>query len=325
MYYRECPSCRNQIGYTLKQSRNSAESKKSLCQSCAGKKLHSERPELGKKISEINLGRKHTEDTKKKMSISQEKKWTDEMRKEFGANMSGEKNHFFGKTHTKETLEKIKQTRAENPYIPTDETKQKISLSSKGKNNPMYGKTFYDAWVAKYGIEEADKKLIAYKENASKRTKGKNNPMYGKPSPQGSGNGWSGWYKGWFFRSLMELSYMINEIEKNNLEWKSVETWDFKIIYEDENGVERNYFADFLIGNRLIEIKPQKLQNTVRNSLKRKAAEEYCKQHSLIYEVMDYEKISFDKMKKLVESNEVIFTSKYQQKFTERNDDNDNK
>jgi hypothetical protein len=33
--------------------------------------------------------------------------------------------------------------------------------------------------------------------------------MYGKPSPQGSGNGWSGWYKGKYFRSIMELSFIV--------------------------------------------------------------------------------------------------------------------
>ena len=42
----------------------------------------------------------------------------------------------------------------------------------------------------------------------SNASKGKNNPMYGKPSPQGSGNGWSGWYKGIYFRSLLYSSFM---------------------------------------------------------------------------------------------------------------------
>ncbi|MBR4316812.1 MAG: hypothetical protein IKP65_07630 [Alphaproteobacteria bacterium] len=44
--------------------------------------------------------------------------------------------------------------------------------------------------------------MIELKKKYSEKSKGKNNPMYGKPAPKGSGNGVSGWYKGWFFRSL---------------------------------------------------------------------------------------------------------------------------
>jgi len=48
--------------------------------------------------------------------------------------------------------------------------------------------------------------------------------MYGKPAPIGSGNGWSGWYKGWYFRSLLELSFMINVIERFKMSWQNAET-----------------------------------------------------------------------------------------------------
>ena len=66
------------------------------------------------------------------------------------------------------------------------------------------------------------------KENAQiRRTQcasiGEKNAQYGKPAYGGSGNGWSGWYKEWYFRSIMELSFMINYIEKNNLKWKTAE------------------------------------------------------------------------------------------------------
>ena len=44
--------------------------------------------------------------------------------------------------------------------------------------------------------------------------------MYGRFSPRGSGNGWSGWYKEWYFRSLLELSYMINETKFNMGYWR---------------------------------------------------------------------------------------------------------
>ena len=80
--------------------------------------------------------------------------------------------------------------------------------------------------------------------------------MYGKPSPQGSGNGWSGWYKGWYFRSLLELSYMILVIERFNISWSNGEK--IKITYKNFSGINRNYFPDFLLNNKyIIEIKPK--------------------------------------------------------------------
>ena len=53
--------------------------------------------------------------------------------------------------------------------------------------------------------------------------------MFGRPTPQGSGNGWKGWYKGWFFRSLKELSYVVNVLEPNGDIWESAE--NIKIPY----------------------------------------------------------------------------------------------
>ena len=43
---------------------------------------------------------------------------------------------------------------------------------------------------------------------------GEQNPMFGKQTPTGAGNGWSGWYKDWYFRSLGELSYVVNVLHE---------------------------------------------------------------------------------------------------------------
>jgi hypothetical protein len=45
----------------------------------------------------------------------------------------------------------------------SDDFKQKISKSTSGKNNPMFGKSVYSVWIEKYGKEIADNKLIEYK------------------------------------------------------------------------------------------------------------------------------------------------------------------
>ena len=56
-----------------------------------------------------------------------------------------------------------------------------------------------------YGLE----KSIKIRNKISLASSGENNHMFGKPSPQGSGNGWSGWYKSWFFKRtfLYDICY----------------------------------------------------------------------------------------------------------------------
>lgn len=38
----------------------------------------------------------------------------------------------------------------------TQAQKDRMSKRMSGKNNPMYGRSFYDVWVEKYGKEEAE-------------------------------------------------------------------------------------------------------------------------------------------------------------------------
>lgn len=105
-----------------------------------------------KKISKVNRGRPCKEENKKK----------------FSKMYSGSGNPFYGKHHTKETLEKIQRNR--KPFIWSKEIRDKVSktLRKKYKNgeivNAMYGK---------HHTEETKKKL-------SLIFSGENNPMYGK-------------------------------------------------------------------------------------------------------------------------------------------------
>lgn len=220
------------------------------------------------------------------------------------ASQIGEKNPFYGKKHTKKTKLKISK---------------KISVLSAGINNGMYGKTFYEIWVEKYGKEIADSKLLLTKNKHSENNRGAANPMYGKPLSQGSGNGWSGWYNGWFFRSLRELTFMIEVIEKLNHKWESAETNKWKIQYKDYSGQLRNYSPDFIVDNQyMIEIKPTKLWNTDTVIRKKKAAELFCLKHNLTYKLVDIEILSSDKIKELYDRKEIKFTDRYEQKFKEK-------
>jgi hypothetical protein len=231
------------------------------------------------------------------------------------AGYKGENNPFFGKTHDKETIKKMVENRDYSAY-KTEEFSIKMSLLTSGEQNGMYGKTFYKQWVEKYGEEIANEKLKEFKIKQSLLNSGENNPMYGKPSPNGSGQGWKGHYKGWFFRSLRELSYMINVIEKHNYSWKSGET--IKIDYIDPLGHKRTYRPDFIINESiLVEVKPFRLHNTPLIKCKSNSAIEYCKTHNMQFQIIDPIMLTSQEIKELVDTNKIVFTERYKQKYQE--------
>ena len=124
----------------------------------------------------------HTEESKIKMSESHK----------------GENNHFYGKSHSQETKDKISDLKR-GKYIGNEnhmfgknhsqETKDKISNLRKGKyvgdKNPMFGKTH--SQEARDKISQANTGRVVSVEvrnEMSKRLKGENNPFYGKTHSQ---------------------------------------------------------------------------------------------------------------------------------------------
>ena len=113
----------------------------------------------------------------------------------------------------------------------SDETKQKISLSLKGKSN---------------GIALTPEKETERRRKLSEIAKKRNFGGYVK----GSGNGKKGWYKGFFCDSSWELAYVIYcldhslSIERN----KEKRTYTYK-------GKTKKYIPDFIVSSRLVEIK----------------------------------------------------------------------
>lgn len=235
-------------------------------------------------VSCRNIGRKLSDASILKMRDSQKKLWTDDYRKKFSDNMK--------------------------QVMKSKSIRKKISNFAKtrtGNKNPFYG--------SHHTLES--KKLIG---GSVHDYSGENNPMYGKPSPQGSGNGWSGWYKGWFFRSLRELSYMINVIERFNMKWQSLEKKKFAIPYIDWEGVNKNYFPDFLIEDKyVVEIKPKKLWNSPVILAKRKSAEIWCEDRGYKYKIVEPVLLTFNEIKKLHDNNDIKFLKKYEDKFARYN------
>jgi hypothetical protein len=76
------------------------------------------------KLKVINTGKALSEETKKKISES----------------LKGDKNHFYGKTHTPEAIQKIIAGNVGKTFNHSEETKDKCRRSKLGDKNPMYGK-----------------------------------------------------------------------------------------------------------------------------------------------------------------------------------------
>jgi hypothetical protein len=230
---------------------------------------------------------------------------------------TGTRNSFHGRHHSKATKDKIRAWLSDNKErYQTDAFKQKMSLATSGSKNPMHGRSSYDVWLAKYGPEGAEKLAQKLSETRSRNVTGDKNPMFGKPPPLGCGNGWGGWYKGWYFRSLRELSYMIAVIEKKGYAWISADKKNLAIPYIDQNGKQRTYRADFLVENKwLIEIKPTKLMNTHTNRLKSSAAEEFCKRHGFEYRITDVQLLDPELLLKMCLNEDVRLSARHKNKL----------
>jgi hypothetical protein len=137
-----------------------------------GKKMSEEQKEKLRKPKSAEHKRKISE-SKKGVKLSEEHK------KKISEGVSGEKNPFFGKSHTKEFKEKIKNVHL--GFKHTDEHNKKISESLSGENNPFYGKTHSPESRAKISENHRD-------------CKGEKNPMFGEGEKiKGEKNGsWKG-------------------------------------------------------------------------------------------------------------------------------------
>lgn len=148
--------------------------------------------------------------------------------------------------------------------------------------------------------------------------KGTLNGMYGKPSPIKSGHGISGWYNGLFFRSLHELNYMVNILDRFNIPYKLAEASGIRIEYVDATGTNRTYSADFIVSDKYyVEVKPKPLFNITQNVLKRNAAIDFCNNNGLKYKMTDCGSINISQLLSLVDSGSVTFTKNYEMRINQ--------
>jgi hypothetical protein len=209
--------------------------------------------------------------------------------------------------------------------------KQKVSDGAcRGEKNHMYrsgkwgGKNekynaHLAAWKGKkfeeiFGHEKAKE----IRKKLSVKSSGKNNPMYGKPSPVGSGNGWSGWYKNIYFRSILELSYLKHLID-SRISFENGEYKKYQIPYK-AFGVDRTYSPDFYLveTDEYIDVKPKKLVNSRSNKLKFEAAKNKHGDKFRILTEDEIVRLETPDIIKLLLSGDLKFIKRYEEKLKEK-------
>jgi len=226
--------------------------------------------------------------------------------------MFGKPSSFLGHHHTEANKELFRKNATGKILSP----EAKAIAIKNGIGKLVHGDIF-KYWLDRYGKDEADKRMAICKAKHSKNNSGSGNPMFGKPSPQGSGNGWSGWYKGWYFRSLRELKYVL-ELDKLGIQWSTGERQKLKVPYIDPLGHQRTYFPDFIIGNKIVEIKPERLWSTPLITAKSTAARAFFAERGMVYEIIDPGKFEDDSFDKLIKDGTVRLTKRYEIKYRER-------
>jgi hypothetical protein len=281
-FTRFCPSCGKLLKYKSYQSRYNASHSNASCRSCSARKSKpAQNPNKGKGYYYWWVKRYGKEEADRKQ-----------------ADYNRNRKELCAKSDFRNQISKNLQ-------------------HGSGSDNTMYGQSVYDVWVRKYGKNEADKKRKEMSLKQSRNSRGDKNNMYGQPPPSGSGSGYSGWYRGFYFRSLHELSYIVKIFNRFGIPWESAES-GISIPYSWE-GKKRTYRADFLVGDKyLVEVKPKSLQKTSLNRCKRKAAEKFCKKKGWIYKMTCVSLLSLGTIQNMIEAGDVQFSPHILEKFTVR-------
>ena len=158
------------------------------------------------------------------------------------------------------------------------------------RNKSTRGKTIEEI----YGVEQA----TSIRSKLSTSALGTNNPAYGKIYTNG-GKSIKGHYKGRFFRSLFEYSFM-KHLESQGVSLDDVNYECFTIPYRFEER-ERTYRIDFYVQtqNIVYEVKPAYAvkKPTPLNEAKWNAAREFFSRHKIEFKIVtenDFQKIKFD-------------------------------
>lgn len=280
IYKRNCPVCNCEVSYSNKYTFKKGINNNSKCKKCTAIKQFKNLDFNIKKGEASNgfYGKRHPDSIRKKIS--------EKIKENFDKGNSdhkGDKNPMFGRT---------------------------------GEKSPRFNRPYRLDLLSKYSSDEVDNIIKETNKKISEKMMGDKNPMFGRPSPIGSGNGWGGWYKNWYFRSLCELSFMIQYIERFKMDWISGENKKYQIKYIDYNSKTRNYYPDFIINNKyMVECKPKKLWNTPLVKDKKKYALDFCLNNNLTYKIIDPVPLDFGTIDLLYTKKNITFNKTSEEKF----------
>ncbi len=244
---------------------------------------------LLEKMRYNNLGKKFSEEHKRKISSSNKGKIvSEETRKKMSENhadVSGSKNPMYGLVGELSPTHGLKRTEEFKTNLSTKLTnrifsknhKEKLSLFRKGKthvdimgkknaelfkekmsikmsglNNPMSKVSVLDIWKQKYGEEKASEMWEKRRQHFSNKFSGSGNPMYGKPRPGGNFT----FYKNIWFKSTWE-AMLAYEMDLQGIKW---EYEKFRICVK----LGETYCPDFIIYDvtgkivKIVEVKGYK-------------------------------------------------------------------
>jgi hypothetical protein len=203
----------------------------------------------------------------------------------------GDNNGRWGKNrHTQQEITEQRQKLIDNP--------RSINNTCRGKNlEEIYGEI----------------KAATIRDKQSAASAGSRNPMYGKPASRKAGIGWKGCYNGVFFRSLLELAFMLKFAEFSP---KTAEIAQYRVRYTLD-GVERTYCPDFVTNDGTVyEVKPFALIHTAENAAKFAAARAKFGKFLVVTE-KDLSLITKDQLIELVKSGGVVPSERTVKKISE--------
>jgi len=207
--------------------------------------------------------------------------WPKWRRKQYRQVNSGKGNPFFGKKHTKKTRKQMSDNHADfrgnkNPLV---------KWLKDPKNKELYSQRMKEVWQDERLYKIACERNL---ENAKKMVLNGNHHPYS--------NCETGWFQSIKFNDRF---YYQSSYEKRFLEFcelsdkiKALQKLPFVISYKDENGRKRNYYADFLVNQKIvIEIKPKSMLNYNHNKEKIKAGKKYCQNNGYEYKLLMEEEL----------------------------------
>jgi len=111
--------------------------------------------------------------------------------------------------------------------------------------------------------------------------------------------------------SALLLEIQILEKDIKNAEDKI----SIKYLFE---GVDRTYRPDFIIGNKVIEVKPLNFMSNENNIVKFREAKKWCKDNNYKYVITvdkDIKVLSMTEIKELLKSGDVRLSEKQDKRF----------